>query len=321
VGHYLATLDPETGELVAPTLITGESGTWSPDGQYLAYAWQQWPFPSTLGIRSARTGAERRLPLTIRSAGRPLGLRWSPDGRSLLAQGRDLKDRRGIYQVDAQTGAATPIAQGCCVGWPTWSPDGNVIYASWEGNGDTVRVVARALKTGDERELQRIPPPAYLSQLAASPDGRWLAFFWSDVPSTGEARGKWALKVFPIGGGEARDLVRLAVQGRDSLPRPYLPRLGWAPDSRNVVYAITTISEGKPSVRLWRIAAEGGEPQSLGPAMEEFALRFFSLHPDGHQIAYTGAAISRATEIDARDEIWVLENFVPRTTRSDNFRP
>ncbi|MHC4233802.1 MAG: hypothetical protein ACYSUQ_01680, partial [Planctomycetota bacterium] len=154
-GLYHAALDPTNDQLGVPELITSDSGRpveWSPDGQYLAYAWHQWPFPSTLGIRAVQTGEERRLPLTIQWAGDSFGLRWSPDGRSLLVQGRDLKDRRGIYQIDVQTGAATPIVQGCCVRWPTWSPDGNVVYVSWEGSGDTMRVVARDLETGDERE-------------------------------------------------------------------------------------------------------------------------------------------------------------------------
>jgi len=314
-GLYLATLDPTNYQLSAPKMITSDPGRpveWSPDGLYLAYAWHQWPFPSTLGIRSVRTGEERRLALTIRWARDSFGLRWSPDGRSLLVQGRDLQDRWGIYQIDVASGTATAVVQNCCVRWPTWSPDGNVIYVSWEGSGDTMRVVSRDLETGDERELQRMPPPAYLSQLAASPDGRWLAFFWSDVSPSSMTRGTWALKVLPLGGGEPRDLTPLEVQGRDSLPpQSYRPSLAWTVDSRHIVYAITTAAGGKPSVRLWRIAAEGGEPQSLGPAMDEFGLSSFSLHPDGRQIAFTGEAIALLPQIDAADEMWVLKNFLP----------
>lgn len=314
-GLYLAALDPMTEELGAAKMVAGDPGRpveWSPDGQYLAYAWHQWPFPSTLGIRSVQTGEERRLPLTIRWTRDSFGLRWSPDGRSLLVQGRDLKDQWGIYRVDPTTGTATPIVQSCCVRWPTWSPDGTVVYVSWEGSGDTMRVVSRDLETGDERELQRMPPPAYLSQLATSPDGRWLAFFWSDVSPTSEARGTWALKLLPLGGGEPRDLTPLEVQGRDSVPpQSYRPSLAWAPDSRHIIYAITTAAGRKPSVRLWRIAAEGGEPESLGPAMDEFGLSSFSLDPSGGRIAFTGEAIALLPQIDAADELWVLKNFLP----------
>jgi Tol biopolymer transport system component len=54
---YLARLDPATGELSAPEMITSVPGAvvqWSPDGQYFAYAWHQWPLDS---FRRDRRGA------------------------------------------------------------------------------------------------------------------------------------------------------------------------------------------------------------------------------------------------------------------------
>ncbi|MEE9185192.1 MAG: hypothetical protein V3U39_12070 [Acidimicrobiia bacterium] len=311
---YLAALDLETDEHGAPKMITSRlpwvsDVKWSPDGRSLAYARHSWPFPSTLGIRSVETGEERRLPLTIKWAGGSFGLRWSPDGRSLLVQGTDLKARRGIYQIDARTGTTTPVAQNCCVRWPAWSPEGDVVFVSWEGSGDTVRVLARDLETGDERELHRMAPPAYLSQLAASPDGQWLAFFWSDVPAWSFEQGQWALRIMPIGGGESRELARLSVQARRILKWGAFPSLDWSPDSRHLIYAINTVTDGQPAVTLWRIATEGGEPQSLGPAIEGLQLLSLSIHPDGRQIAFTGKYLDEIPE--AFEEMWVLEGFLP----------
>lgn len=309
---YIATLGPATDELIAPEMIAsgvGREGEWSPDGQYLAYAWGSWPFPSTLGTHFVQTGEERRLPLTIRWARSSFGLRWSPDGHSLLVQGRDLRDRWGIYQVDAQTGEATPIMQGCCIRWPTWSPEGDVVFVSWQGSGDTVRLVTHDPDTGAERELRRLPPPAHLSELAVSPDGQWLAYFWSDVPEWSLEQGQWALMITPIGGGESRELARLSVQARSILKWGAFPSLSWTPDSRYLIYAINTVTDGRPEATLWRVATEGGEPPNLGLAIDGLQLLGLSIHPDGRQIAFTGRYLDRLP--DAFEEMWVLEDFLP----------
>jgi Tol biopolymer transport system component len=314
---YLATLDPANDELSAPEPIAsglGREGEWSPDGRYVAYAWHFWPFPSTLGTRFVQTGEEQRLPLTIELAGGS-GLRWSPDGHSLLVQGRDLAvngflgDRRGIYQVDAQTGEAIPIVQGCCIRWPTWSPEGDVVFVSWQGSGDTVRLVRREPDTGAEQELDRLPPPAHLSELAVSPDGRWLAYFWSDIPEWSFEQGQWALMITPLSGGESRELARLSVQARPILKWGASPSLSWTPDSRHLIYAINTATDSRPAATLWRVATEGGEPQHLGPAIDGLQLLGLSIHPDGRQVAFTGNYLDRIP--DAFEEMWVLEDFLP----------
>ncbi len=307
---YLATLDPALEELGTPQMVATRleleaMAEWSPDGRYLAYARFGWPFPATLEIRTVETGEERRLPLTIAWVGGRFGLRWSADGLSLLAQGDDLKNQWGIYRIDVQTGKATPIVQSRGVGWPTWSPDGQVVFFDGDGSGGPPRLVVRDLDTGGEQELYRMTPPAYLSHLAISPDGRWLAFFWADVPTWWEAQGTWALKVLSLAGGEPQELARPPVHWR------FRPSLAWTPDSRHIIYSITTVTEGKPTVTLWRIRVEGGKPQSLGSAMEGFWLSSMSVHPTGQQIAFTGMSVSQVGPISAAEEMWVLQDFLP----------
>ena len=111
----LATLNPVTGKLgAAPSRATERfvgatyGADWSPDGQSLAYVRNEQldafslELGSTVIIQSLDTGTDRKLSPTLT---RLRGVRWFPDGRSLLTMGQDLKLlRRGIYRIDAQTG-------------------------------------------------------------------------------------------------------------------------------------------------------------------------------------------------------------------------
>ena len=329
---YVATLDPATGTLQPPQKLVSHVGLdtspdWSPDGRYLAYASGRGLVrdPFVLGIRSIRTGEERRLPLTVTQV-HAFQLHWSPDGRSLLAQGRSPKLRgpgvQAFYRIDAHTGESTPIVinslglpsnnpevtQGG-MEWPVWSSDGKAIfYRRSDTPVDTPygeqSLVVRDLETGRERELYRgnsrpageneqstVPAQPEIRNLAVSPDGQQLAFVWSTLTSQ-------ALKVIPTtAGGETRELLR--VQPPERLFQP-----AWMPDGGHLLFGKGRIEGQEPTLEIWRISAEGGEPQYLGLAMEGLLLYGLSIHPDGQRIAFTaGGNLGRQT--------WVIENLLP----------
>ena len=54
-------------------------------------------------------------------------------------------------------------------------------------------------------------------------------------------------------------------------------------------------------MEVWRIAAAGGQPESLGLVMDGLAPYGLSVHPDGERIAFTAGR-------QPRDEIWVLSS-------------
>ena len=311
---YTAALDPATGTLLSspqkvsqPFVGSNSQPDWSPDGQYLAYFRQQGPLPiqASVMIRSVETGEVRELPrqLYIQYY---RGLRWSPDGRSILVKGSNNR-RWGLYELDAQTGAVTPIVQTTGAGGsrPEYSPDGRGIFY-WRGSRGTTRIVARDLESGEERDLLHAVPPSWISHImVVSPDGQRLAFLMEDRDTQ-----SMALKVMPAAGGEPRELLR--VHRPDFFNLGNYSALAWTPDGRALIYGKRTAAsgtleaarEGGAKVELWRISAEGGTPQRVGLAMDRLShLRF---HPDGRRIVFDA--------VDARpenNEVWVMEHFLP----------
>lgn len=298
---YVATFDPATGKVqVPPTLVRQLSGynispDWSPDGRFLAYAWE-WggPFgdlhPSALWIRSVETGTERQIPLSIANHG-VLRPRWSPDGRSFLLDG--VNGGHGTHRIDVETGEITTIrtvADGDDQGWSNWSSDGKAVCYR-----HGLRILVRDLQTSHEKELYRGAPAARIAHLAVSRDGQRLAFVSFDRET-----GITTLKVIPTTGGEARELF--GVQRPEALAA-----LDWTPDGRQLLFG-REISEGeKQKFELWRISAEGGEPQPVGLAMEGVNLYGLRIHPEGNRFAFTTGRHG----VYSGSELWVVENFLP----------
>ncbi len=308
---YVATLDLARGKLRGSQKVVSQVGfntsvEWSPDGQYLAYAWvhHAWE-PVDLGIRSVETGKERRLRVNKLSAVHMFQPHWSPDGHFLLAQGWDRDyagpgtHSRGVYRIDSETGEVTSLVQTetCCIEWPVWFSERQVILTRWntEGPRKDRSIVRRDLQTGQEKELYRATSPARISHLAASPDDQHVAFLWYD-----RGAGKAALKIVSASGAEARDLVEFSALADYWMP---LFALAWTPDSRHIIYAPSTAGD-KPKFELWRISVGGGEPQNLGLTMEALLPYGLSVHPDGRRIAFTAGT-------PPRGEVWVLKDFLP----------
>ena len=302
---YLTTFDPATDKLGKPQKLVSNVGydtsvAWSPDGQYLAYVFGRGPI--AVGVRSRETCEERRFQLKMtRMGSHAVQPQWSPDGRFLLVQGRDLNFRQGLYRIDPETGRVTPVVQRetTTLEWPVWSPDGRLMFTRWSKPWPVRIIVVRDLETSRETELYRVVAPAGVAHLAGSPDGQRLAFVWWD-----SEKGEAALKVIPTGGGEPRELVKLPKPELSSYGQP-IAALAWTPDSRHLIYAPSTT--GQRRFELWRVSAKGGEAENLGVAMEGLLPYGLSVHPDGRRIAFTAGT-------PARWEVWVIENLLPAFT-------
>jgi len=304
---YLASLDPTTGQLVAPPRRASDRSddptfgpAWSPDGERLAYFSTRGnsdfgPGARTIVIRSAGTGEERVLsPKLNFPAGHPYELRWSRDARSLLTIANDDQGLWSFYLVDVQTGDATILVRGRPgerIQWPSWSLDGSVLFFTHDVPATQLsHILARELQSGVVKEIYRAPPLSSVAlergnAVVLSPDGRHLAF-----SRIGPLAGSQTLMVLPTSGGEAREL----------LSARSIEALDWTPDGRVLVKGNL---DDSPESGLWRIPLDGGKPQKVGSAGNNLGMFGASIRPDGREIAYTTGIISMG-------EVWVMENFL-----------
>jgi len=303
---YTAEFDPATGRvLTQPQNATqrfvgsNSSPAWSPDGQFLAYISSRTPrlfghHPEVISIRSLKTGAERDLSPKLGFIWGPT--RWSPDGRAILVPGKDTKGRHGLFLVDAQTAEVSPalLWEGSEISNPAWFPDGKrLLYSRGESGTMAGATLVRDLQTGRETELFRAAPGVKVDDIALSPDGRQVALTLLEEETRSSV-----LKVLPVAGGEASELVRAKepdVIVGDSL--------SWSSDSRYIVFGRTRATGQERKTQLLAISSRGGEPHALGLAMD--SVRSLSFDPTGHHVAFAASAGKN------KIEVWVMENFLP----------
>ena len=187
---------------------------------------------------------------------------WSPDG-TRLAYGR-LNDSElpDIWEVPALGG--TPRRLILNASDPAWSPDGhsiayenmadNSIWVS-DASGENARLVASLLKT-----QWRYTEPRF------SPDGREIAFVKRSNGPYGE------LEVADLASGKVQQLTN---DGALALSP------AWSPDSRFIYFA----SSRGGTMNIWKIAAEGGEPQQITSGQGDDAE--LDLSSDGKKIIFS----------------------------------
>jgi len=308
LGMYLASVDPETGDMLSkPTRLDADGRApahsrrpaWSPDGRYIAYWKTTEPsFSPILGIRSMETGETRDLRLKFRSYCRP---RWSPDGLRLLCGGLAPDRSRALYSLDVQTGAATLLRSfedGGVALWYEWAPDGKTVYYKVD-YGNESRIVHLDPATGAERVLRTDEPPYWISIYAAvSPDGEQLAF-WETDDDTHEAR----LLVMPTAdapGAKVREISSTDGRGRRYPP---INPLRWSRDGRYLLHWTPEGDGDSRLTRLWHIPAGGGAAQRTNLAVRAPWVGM-AFSPDGRRLVYEAGRRS--------SEIWVMKNYLPR---------
>ncbi len=115
---------------------------------------------------------------TIGQPGRYGNVRYSPDGKRLLALKNDPETgNNNIWVIDIATGKATPITNETQqINAPVWSRDGkHIAYVLFKDSYSSIYRKA-ADGTGDAELLFRYTPGAFVGMTDWSPDGKFLTF-------------------------------------------------------------------------------------------------------------------------------------------------
>jgi Tol biopolymer transport system component len=295
---YDVAIDPRSGKvLTQPEIkIKGREGknSWpdySFDGKYLAYvstrnqSFQAALRPNILCIQSLENGETREFQTKFK---RLAGTRWAPDGRSLYLGAADNLGE-GIYQVDVQNGKFTLIlrAKFRFLGHKI-SPDGNtLVYQKRDDSRAPIwQIISRNLRTGDEKQLHSGGAQTF----SISADGR-LAMMQGGRTKV--------LRVMPLSGGESKELFRFEES------KPSSSEVEWSADGEYIYFTRDQSNEDKAQVALWRIAADGGEPQEVNLRMYNFQV--LAAHPNGRSLAFSSLGFNMK-----KPAIWVMENFLPK---------
>jgi Tol biopolymer transport system component len=274
--------------------------SWSPDGQYLAYISKRSPAAAravsgVLCIRALKSGEERELLPELDWFNI---LRWSPDGRHLMAQGFDRTNHLGEYLIDALTGSVSPVLQEEKDDYHEtipveWSKDGQAIYFVRNNSSEQrSEIILRDLKTAQETPIAALKGKNwYFIGLSLSPDGgRIAARIWD------ENKKSTLLAFLSSKGGETQKLLEL--EGQESISG-----FAWTPDSRQLLFVKKIRHEQsiRGRSKLWLLSAENGEYRKLEDLMT--GVDRLSIHPDGRRLAFS-------THIP-KSEVWIMENFLP----------
>ena len=303
---HIAPIDLEAGKLGTPIVKSYRAARpdWSRDGKYLAY--KKGDIGGfVLAIRNVETGELREIPTALNYFSEP---RWSPDGRWLAAGARPFKGKRAIYRFDADTGEVSFLAPGRHVSRVEVSPDGEKIYYGYHPDNESW--VEYDLASGEIREVfPRNGEGFRMGRSELSPDGRFAAAVsidWTEKGKRpyGDSYGKYnTLLLFPVDGGEPRELLRVARPERLAA----WGSMSWTPDSQALIVMKVFGKSGKETGReLWFVPIDGATARKLDIDVSAWGgggSGNIRLHPDGSQIAFFAGNTSEA--------IWSRENFLP----------
>jgi Tol biopolymer transport system component/DNA-binding winged helix-turn-helix (wHTH) protein len=248
----------------------------SPDGKYVAFAWQKDnPDIFDLYVKLIDGGDPVQLTRGPDRNGSPA---WSPDGlRIAFVRGRPGKGTviiipafGGPEQVVTETEAAPANGVG-------WTPDGNSLVIVDRAPPAAGAIFLCSRDTAERRELTYPTRDFYDGNPAVSPDGRYLAF---------------VRRIAGFSGGQVfvQPLDRLQPAGEPRrLTQDFSTNaLDWAADSRTIIF------DGKDG--LWRVAVEGGDPVAI----------LTNVHATHPSVARDGSRLVYSRRLVDDSNIWMI---------------
>jgi Tol biopolymer transport system component len=290
---FVVPFDPATQKAVgvaAPItrseLALSSRSDWSHDGRMIAYNIDRGQTGSSIiAIHSVESGDVRQIPLPPR-VGYISGVRWAPDGKSLLLRAND-RGHNGVLQLDLERASLKEILRTWTISLDVVPGTNKFVYL----DSEQTAIFVRDLDDGTERLLYRVEKGSIFPQITAvSPDGKTLAFF----RRTEDYRGKHELMTMPLQGGEPRRVT--FVEGT-----PSSTALRWTKDGRSLLFS-SMKGEKEQTMAAWSVPVTGGTPTHTG--VRGVHLRHLAFSPDGRRLSYMAGVGS--------SELWVMQRFLPR---------
>lgn len=296
---YIIPVDEKTGELtgvqsrVDPEYSNTGYPEWSNDGKLLFYEVQKGPpFELLLFIHSEETGKTREITL------KPKIQYWyspilSPDGSRFAVVGSDGIQSFGIFEINSESGEVNQLVKIPLVGMvidpsQKWSPDGKAIYYMFRSPEKFQESIIRSkdLTTGEEKDIYR---GFNIRWMRISPDWNHFTYFRNDTTNK-----SYVVGIMDIASGKDLELWRMP----ETEASGGIGGGAWSPDGRYVL----VYKSFRQGTELWRFPSTGGKGEILHFFPEE--CWEFVMHPDGKLMAFTKSTNN--------NELWVLENFLPR---------
>jgi Tol biopolymer transport system component/predicted Ser/Thr protein kinase len=319
--------------------VIAHDGTWSPDGERIAYA-----RGSELYVaRNDGSGSQKLASLP----GSASDLRWSPDGTRLRFTLNDSKtSSNALWEVLADGSKLQPLLPGwnnppaeCC---GNWTRDGKYfVFSSQQGGRSDIwawRENGGLLRKATRQPVRLTAGPMDTSGPVPSTDGKKLfvignqprgelthydsksgqfAPYLSGISSEGvdfSKDGKWVVySAYPDG-----TLWRSHVDASERLQLTYPPMLAgnptWAPDGKQIAFCGN--EPGRP-YKIYIVSVDGGTPRQATSGGQNECDPTWA--PDGNSLAFGGVPWAEASGSTAIHVLDIAAQRVTTLPGSDGF--
>ena len=248
---------------------SGNNVAWTPDGKIV--------FVSNEGgladIWLADPDGSNRKQLTANGA-----MNFSPvvtkDGRYVVFNSKR-ENQRNIWRMNIDGSNPVPLTSGLSEGFPSLSPDSRwVVYTAYDG----VRSSLWRVSIDGGAPVQITDHVATASTV--SPDGRWIAFTYTEAADLFAPVNR--LAVIPFEGGSDIKVFNIATSGT------VLTLQQWAPDGKSVHYTVNTNNVSN----IWSQPVAGGPPKQVTD-FNDMLMTGFAWSSDGKQLVCTRGTLVR----------------------------